>query len=88
MCMKGAICQSCGMPMQMDGDFGTERNGSRSREYCRFCFRNGKFSDEGISMKEKIRKNVEIAKKMGMPEAKARELAEGTIPKLKRWRRE
>jgi hypothetical protein len=85
--MKAAVCQSCGMPMQRDSDFGTKSNGSRSREYCRFCFRDGSFSDEGISMKEKIRKNIEIAKKMGMPEGKARELAQSTIPRLKRWRK-
>jgi hypothetical protein len=84
--MKGAVCQSCGMPMQKESDFGTNSSGSRNKEYCRFCFRKGKFSDEGITMKGKIRKNIEIAKRMGMPEGKARELAESTIPRLKRWK--
>ena len=28
------FCQSCGMPMQAAGDFGTETDGSPSGEYC------------------------------------------------------
>lgn len=75
------------MPMRSESDFGTNSNGSRNNEYCRFCFRKGKFSDEGITMEEKISKNVEIAKRMGMPEDKARKMAESTIPGLKRWSR-
>jgi hypothetical protein len=86
MSMKGKACQSCGMPMKAESDFGTDKSGGRSREYCRFCFRKGKFSDQGITMEEKISKNVEIAKRMGMPEGKARELAERTISGLKRWK--
>lgn len=85
---KGAICQSCGMPMQKEEDFGTNADGSKNREYCNFCFRGGKFVDEGITVEQKIDKVVEIAKtKMNMPEGKARETANNNIPKLKRWQR-
>jgi hypothetical protein len=84
--MKKQICQSCGMPMD-EKDFGTENNRTKTREYCHFCFILGKFRDEGITMEEKIRKNIEIAKSMGMPEEKAKDLAESTIPKLKRWKK-
>jgi hypothetical protein len=38
-------------------------------------------------MEEKINKNIEIAKKIGMPEEKAREMANNIIPKLKRWKK-
>lgn len=38
-------------------------------------------------MAEKIKKNMQIAKSMGMSEDKAKALAESTIPKLKRWRK-
>ncbi len=84
---KVAICQSCGMPMEKDEYFGTSKDGSKSKEYCKFCFNKGKFIDEGITMKEKIEKNIKIAKEMGMDEKKARKMAEMTIPKLKRWRK-
>lgn len=70
-----------------EGDFGTNANGTKSGEYCHFCFNGGKFTDEGITMEGKIRKNIEIAKGTGMPKEKAKSLAESTIPKLKRWRK-
>lgn len=75
------------MPMKGE-DFGNNKDGSKSREYCRFCFKNGRFTDEGITVEEKIEKNVRIAMGMGMPENKARGLAESVIPKLKRWNRQ
>ncbi len=37
-------------------------------------------------MEEKISKNIELAKRMGMPEEQAREIANNIIPKLKRWK--
>jgi len=81
------ICQSCGMPMQKSKDFGTNTDGSKNEEYCHYCYKDGRFTDEGITMEEKINKNIELATRMGMPEEKAREMANNTIPKLKRWKR-
>lgn len=84
--MMKIICQSCGMPMD-EKDFGTNKDETKNNEYCHFCYKNGKFTDEGITMGEKIKKNIQIAKSMGIPEDKAKALAESTIPKLKRWRK-
>ncbi|MDR2963750.1 MAG: zinc ribbon domain-containing protein [Bacteroidales bacterium] len=81
------ICQSCGMPLEKDPNKGgTNADGSKSDIYCSFCLQNGKFTDEGISLQEKIAKNVQIAVRMGMPEEKARALAESTLPNLARWK--
>jgi hypothetical protein len=82
--MKKEICQSCGMPIS-DEVLGTNKDKTKNSEYCHFCFKDGKFTDEGITMEQKVKKNIEIAKKMGMAEEKAKALAENTIPKLKRW---
>ena len=79
------ICQSCGMALQGDEDFGTNLDGSKNAEYCRFCYKEGKYTDEGITMEKKIEKNIEIAKKMGMAEEQAKKIANSIIPKLKRW---
>ena len=79
------ICQSCGMPMTNEEDFGTNSDGSKNAEYCRFCYQEGKYTDECITMEQKIEKNIEIAKKMEMPEEQAKEIANSIIPKLKRW---
>ena len=83
------ICQSCGMPMKKDKDFGTNFDRSQSQEYCCFCFRNGKFTDEGITLQEKIDKLIRISvEQLGMPEDTARQMAETKLPQLKRWKKE
>ena len=81
-----AICQSCGMPLRRREDFGTNRDGSRSDEYCFHCFQKGRFLDEGITLQGKIDKNVQFAIRMGMKEAEARKMASSVLPKLKRWK--
>ncbi len=82
------ICQSCGMPLDKDPNKGgTNTDKSKSEKYCSFCYQDGKFTDEGITLKEKIEKNVQIAiSRMGIPEKSARQMAESTIPNLDRWK--
>ncbi len=82
------ICQSCGMPLQYDpNQGGTNTDNSLSEKYCSYCFANGKFKDDGISLQEKIDKNVQKAvEQMGMDEAKARAMAESILPTLERWK--
>ena len=84
---RGPPCQSCGMPLQKAGDYGTNADGSRSREYCFHCFQAGRFLDEGITLQEKIEKNVRFGVQMGMPEDTARQLCEDVLPRLKRWKK-
>jgi hypothetical protein len=80
------ICQSCAMPMKREEDFGTDSEGFPSEDYCCFCFQNGRFTDEGITLKEKISKLVRISvEQLGMTESQARILAETKLPNLKRW---
>ena len=81
------ICQSCSMPLRSEKDHGTNADGSLSKEYCHFCFQNGKFTDEGISMEQKIEKMVSFAKSMHIPEDKARAMAQNILPNLKRWQK-
>ena len=40
------FCQSCGMPLASDADCGTEADGSLSREYCTYCYKDGHFTQE------------------------------------------
>jgi ssDNA-binding Zn-finger/Zn-ribbon topoisomerase 1 len=81
------ICQSCGMPMISVPDFGTNSDGSSNEEYCKYCFHNGEFKDQGISLEQKIKKNILMAVEMGMKESDARKMANAILPKLKRWRK-
>jgi hypothetical protein len=84
---KGNLCQSCAMPMQKPEDFGINVDGSKNKEYCFHCFRNGKFLDEGITLQEKINKNVGFAVRMGWSEQEARKMASTILPGLKRWKK-
>ena len=80
------ICQSCSMPLREDKDHGTNADGSHSHDYCHFCFQQGKFTDEGISMDQKIEKMVGLARAMNIPEENARQMARTILPTLKRWK--
>jgi hypothetical protein len=78
-------CQSCGMLMG-NGIFGTLANGKETQEYCSFCFQNGKYTNPEATLHGMIENSVRImTKKMAIPEDRAREIANATIPQLKRW---
>lgn len=81
------ICQSCGMPLKKDADHGTNADGSVNKEYCIYCFKNGAFTVQ-MPLEQFIEMQVSIAtKKLGMPEAQAREMATKMLPTLKRWKK-
>lgn len=82
------ICQSCGIPLHIDPhQGGTNADGSKSNKYCGFCFQSGIFVDDGITLEQKIEKNIKLAvEKMHLTEPQARELAESVLPNLERWR--
>lgn len=73
------------MPLNKEENKGTNHDNSKSDEYCKFCFLDGKFVHPERTMHEQIEKCIEMSKKMWMPEDKAKEIALSTIPKLKRW---
>ncbi len=78
------FCQSCAMPMT-DEDFGTEKDGSKSEEYCKYCYQNGEFTSD-ITMEEMIDFCVpKTAEATGMSEEEARKMSEEFFPQLKRW---
>ena len=84
---KGPFCQSCAMPFVAPSDFGTAADGVRVNDYCRYCYRDGQFTEPTISQSAMIDKCVSfIVRQSLMPELDARVFMEDVIPKLKRWR--
>lgn len=84
---QGPFCQSCGMPLQKEEDCGTNADGSKNGDYCRYCFHNGQFTQPDITLDEMINLVGENMVTMKiMPETQARALANTNIPQLKRWR--
>lgn len=80
------FCQSCMMPLS-SGMYGTEKDGSESEIYCKFCYQNGEFTSD-ITMEEMIDfcvpKTVEAT---GMSEEEARKMSENVFPQLLRWKK-
>ena len=81
------ICQSCGMPMKIESDYGTNEDKSKNYEYCQYCYQAGKFTQPDISMDKMIAGCIGIMVKFGTNEEEAKKIVEQTIPNLKRWRR-
>jgi len=80
------FCQSCGMPLTKDEDFGTNADGTRNTDYCCHCFGNGAFFKEE-TMDEMIETCIPFVSN-GNPYAnadEARKSMQEYFPKLKRW---
>lgn len=85
--MQQKFCQSCGMPMDTEDLYGTEADGSRSVDYCKYCYEQGSFTFEG-SMEEMIEICVPHMAE-GNPDItadKARTMMHEFFPTLKRWK--
>lgn len=81
------ICQSCAMPLQNPEDFGTNKDGSKNEDYCVYCYKDGAFVDESITMEKMIDFCAPMCAKEGVyPDEKtARDDMNSYFPKLKRW---
>jgi hypothetical protein len=82
------FCQSCGMPMgTTDEMYGTEKDGAKSADYCKYCYQNGTFTFKG-PMEQMIDFCVRpmMESDPTMTEAAAREIMKGFFPTLKRWK--
>ena len=81
------FCQSCGSPMGETNElYGTNADGSKSADYCHYCFKDGLFTAD-ITMNQMIEHVIPyvIEGNEGMTEDQARKMVEGFMPELKRW---
>lgn len=80
-------CQSCGMKMT-EGFWGSNKDGSESREYCKFCFQEGEFVMPELTSEDMIQLSIHnMTDDLGMEIEKATKIANEYIPKLKRWQK-
>ena len=87
--MSQRFCQCCGMPMgEAEELFGTNADGSRNEEYCKYCFEKGEFTFKG-TMEEMIEECVPnmAAANPDMTEEEARNGMLEWFPTLKRWKK-
>ena len=80
-------CQSCSMPLSKKDDYGTNADGSPSKEYCRFCFQKGAFTEPNIHLDDMVDKVAHfMIARIAMPEEKALEIAKTELVQLTRWK--
>ncbi len=86
--MEQKLCQSCAMPMTEEAHFGTNADGGKNADYCRYCFQNGRFFKEE-SMEEMIETCIPFALEAGVyPDAgAARKGMREFFPTLIRWKK-
>ena len=74
------------MPIDHTELAGTEKDGTKSSEYCIYCYQKGAFLNPDITLdelKKMVRRQMKIRK---MDEAIIN-MAVGSLPALKRWRK-
>ena len=79
------FCQSCSMPLDKPELLGTEKDGSKSKEYCTYCYQKGAFMNPGMTLDEMKRLVKTQMEKMKM-DAGIINMAVNSLPGLKRWR--
>ena len=86
--MQEKFCESCGMPMgETDEMYGTEANGQKSLDYCKFCYENGNFTNPNATLAETIQAVAAMmVSDFGFSPEDALEQCEAGLPNLKRWR--
>ncbi|MBW4361388.1 zinc ribbon domain-containing protein [Flavobacterium taihuense] len=81
-----AICQSCGMPLDSEEAKGTEKDGQKSNEYCKYCYENGEFIHPKMNL-EDMRSNVQKQMKKLEHHEYAIQKAINILPGLNRWKK-
>lgn len=79
------FCQSCTFPIDNSDDRGTEKDSSKSSMYCKYCYKNGEFTDPGMTL-EKMQEIVKTEmQKQNLP-ANIIQQSLTMLPLLKRWK--
>ena len=73
------------MPIDNVADRGTEKDGSKSNEYCKYCYQNGAFINPDMSFDEMKSLVITQMEKMNLP-ADIIQNSVRSLPDLKRWR--
>ncbi|MDY0293271.1 MAG: zinc ribbon domain-containing protein [Candidatus Methanomethylophilaceae archaeon] len=86
--MEEKYCQSCSMPMTGAEDmYGTNADGSRSEDYCLYCYENGAFTCD-CTMNEMLEHSLPymVEANPDLDEDSARKILLDYFPMMKRWK--
>ena len=79
------FCQSCSMPLTNNDLLGTEKDGSKNHEYCKYCYQDGGFVNADMTLQQ-MRSFIEVKMKEMSIDPATTEMAVNSLPYLKRWK--
>lgn len=87
--MDKLFCQSCGMPLESEDIFATNKDDSKNQDYCIYCYKDGAFSSD-VTMEEMMDISLSHMKELfkddpKFDEKEALENMNTFFPTLKRW---
>lgn len=72
------------MPLDNPDLQGTEKDGSKSNEYCKYCYQQGAFINPNMTLKDMTSLVITQMEKMNV-DSKIIDMAVSSLPNLKRW---
>ena len=79
------ICQCCGMPLTDEDLISREPDGTRNRDYCKWCYSEGRFTyADKASLLDFLIEHMPNPD--GTPEAERRAAYDGYLSELKHWK--
>ena len=72
------------MPLDNPELLGTEKDGIKSHDYCKYCYQNGEFVNPDMTLKEMTSLVITQMKKRNI-DLKIVDMAVSSLPMLKRW---
>ncbi len=72
------------MPIDNPAERGTEKDGSASSDYCKYCYKDGRFTDPDLTLSKMQASVTAEMKKQFLPSDVLQRSLE-ILPRLKRW---
>ncbi|MDR1697613.1 MAG: zinc ribbon domain-containing protein [Erysipelotrichaceae bacterium] len=90
--MKNKVCQSCGMGLDQENDRGTNKDQSKSDDFCIYCFNDGEFTKEDLTFDEMVDISLRYSKAYQNAASEAeknhiKDLTKDYMSGLKRWKK-
>lgn len=86
------VCQSCGMPLDQEELHGTEADGSKSEDFCTYCYQHGAYTYP-TTVEGMVENNLKYLQEwnenagLQLSREEAKEALLQFLPTLKRWRK-
>lgn len=79
------FCQSCTLPIDNAEDRGTEKDGSKSGKYCKYCYQHGAFTDPDMTLEKMQEIATTEMNRQHLP-ANIIQQSLNLLPHLERWK--